>query len=135
MVVVKWRLAVSLCLIQHLLYICIYMIKCLGLPLNLCLYKLEIPQKHNITQQTNIIKPSISSKALRATDDSVNPIIISVGHKITLGTAIGVVTKCCKVRVPEPVRKLGIFRKHILPEFMTNINLYPKLKKKLLLGQ
>ncbi len=43
--------------------------------------------------------------ALRSTTDSKNPIIISVGHRITLDTAIKVVKACIhKFRIPEPIR-------------------------------
>lgn len=43
--------------------------------------------------------------ALRSTNDSKNPIIISVGHRITLKTAIDVVKACVKkFRIPEPIR-------------------------------
>lgn len=42
--------------------------------------------------------------AYRSTDESKNPIIISVGHRVTLETAVNV-TKACirKFRIPEPV--------------------------------
>jgi deoxyinosine 3'endonuclease (endonuclease V) len=43
--------------------------------------------------------------ALRATDESVNPIIISVGHLISLDSAIKVVSQACFYRVPEPIRQ------------------------------
>ena len=43
--------------------------------------------------------------ALRATDDSINPIIISVGHKISLETSLKIVSKSCFYRVPEPIRQ------------------------------
>ena len=43
--------------------------------------------------------------ALRATDDSKNPLIVSIGHKISLKTALEC-TKACilKFRIPEPIR-------------------------------
>ena len=42
--------------------------------------------------------------AYRSTNESKNPIIISVGHRISLDTALKV-TKACirKFRIPEPV--------------------------------
>lgn len=43
--------------------------------------------------------------ALRATDDSVNPIIISIGHKISLESAVKIVSESCFYRVPEPIRQ------------------------------
>ena len=43
--------------------------------------------------------------ALRSTSESKNPIIISVGHRITLETSIKVVKACIyKFRIPEPIR-------------------------------
>lgn len=43
--------------------------------------------------------------ALRATSESKNPIIISIGHRIDLKTAIKVVKACItKYKIPEPVR-------------------------------
>ncbi len=42
--------------------------------------------------------------ALRGTDNSTDPIIISQGHKVGLDTAIEIVKNCCYYRVPEPIR-------------------------------
>lgn len=42
--------------------------------------------------------------ALKSTDTVINPVFISVGHKIDLPTAIQVVNLCCKHRIPEPIR-------------------------------
>lgn len=43
--------------------------------------------------------------AYRSTQESKNPIIISIGHKITLENAIKVVKACIrKYRIPEPIR-------------------------------
>lgn len=47
--------------------------------------------------------------ALRSTDDSKNPIIISVGHRIALNTAVEVVRGCItKYRIPEPIRQADL---------------------------
>ena len=43
--------------------------------------------------------------ALKATEDSINPIIISIGHKISLESAVKIVTASCIYRVPEPIRQ------------------------------
>ena len=40
--------------------------------------------------------------ALRTTQASINPIFVSVGHRIASETALGVVRAMCKHRVPEP---------------------------------
>eukprot|EP00668_Euglena_longa_P001619 GGOE01001912.1.p1 GENE.GGOE01001912.1~~GGOE01001912.1.p1 ORF type:complete len:1281 (-),score=336.11 GGOE01001912.1:239-3772(-) len=46
----------------------------------------------------------ILGAAFRSTEDAPNPVFISRGHRITLGTALEVVRRCCKYRVPEPIR-------------------------------
>ncbi|XP_074642585.1 endonuclease V-like [Tubulanus polymorphus] len=43
--------------------------------------------------------------ALRSCESTTNPIYVSVGHKISLETATLLVEKCCKHRIPEPVRQ------------------------------
>ncbi len=42
---------------------------------------------------------------MKSHDDCSDPMIISVGHKITLKTALKLVISTCKFRVPEPVNK------------------------------
>ena len=42
--------------------------------------------------------------ALRATAESINPIFVSIGHRISLETALNITKAMCKFRVPEPVR-------------------------------
>jgi len=46
----------------------------------------------------------IIGAALKTTQDAKNPVYVSVGHKINLETARKIVLKCCKHRVPEPLR-------------------------------
>ena len=43
------------------------------------------------------------NQALRSTDKSSDPLIVSIGNKICLDSALKIVSKCCKYRVPEPV--------------------------------
>ncbi|POO03783.1 Endonuclease V [Trema orientale] len=55
--------------------------------------------------------------AIRLTGGSFKPIFISVGHRISLDTAIKIVKMTCKYRVPEPIRQADIrsrdyLRKH-----------------------
>lgn len=46
--------------------------------------------------------------ALVTTDESKNPIFVSVGHKIKLDTACKIVLQFCKYRIPEPIRMADI---------------------------
>lgn len=46
--------------------------------------------------------------ALKSSQKSVKPIYISVGHQISLETAVKLVHSCCKYRVPEPIRQADI---------------------------
>ncbi|PIA28445.1 hypothetical protein AQUCO_06900011v1 [Aquilegia coerulea] len=46
--------------------------------------------------------------AMRSTRGSSKPIFISVGHRMSLDTAIEVVKLTCKYRVPEPIRQADI---------------------------
>ncbi|CAK9152203.1 unnamed protein product [Ilex paraguariensis] len=55
--------------------------------------------------------------AMRSTQSSFKPIFISVGHRISLATAIKIMEISCKYRVPEPIRQADIrsrdyLRKH-----------------------
>ncbi|KAL6549719.1 hypothetical protein OROMI_020207 [Orobanche minor] len=43
--------------------------------------------------------------AMRSTGGSVKPIFISVGHRISLASAVKIVKLSCRYRVPEPIRQ------------------------------
>lgn len=45
-------------------------------------------------------------QAIRSTEDSLKPIFISIGHRVSLDTAITIIKMTCKYRVPEPVRQV-----------------------------
>ena len=53
--------------------------------------------------------------SLRSTDESTNPIYVSVGHRICLETAVKIVKLCItKYRIPEPIRQAdGRSRGHV----------------------
>lgn len=55
-------------------------------------------------------------KVLRSTASASNPIYVSIGHKIGLETCIDLVTNCCKVRVPEPIRWADILSREYIRE-------------------
>jgi len=46
--------------------------------------------------------------ALLPSDDSTNPIYVSIGHRFDLETAVDLVTRCCLYRNPEPVRQADL---------------------------
>ncbi|XP_072168425.1 endonuclease V-like [Diadema setosum] len=56
----------------------------------------------------------IWGKALRSCSKSSNPIFVSVGHRISLDTAVSLVQACCLHRVPEPVRQADIRSREFL---------------------
>ena len=43
---------------------------------------------------------------MRSAKGSLKPIFISVGHRVSLDTAITIAKMTCKYRVPEPVRQV-----------------------------
>ncbi|KPP78967.1 endonuclease V-like, partial [Scleropages formosus] len=59
----------------------------------------------------------VLGKALRSSDKSIKPIYVSVGHRISLDTAVQLTHACCRYRVPEPIRQADMrsreyLRKH-----------------------
>ncbi|XP_029949732.1 endonuclease V isoform X2 [Salarias fasciatus] len=48
---------------------------------------------------------AVLGKALRSSDKSSKPVYVSVGHKISLDTAVRLTHSCCRYRVPEPIRQ------------------------------
>ncbi|CAN4095586.1 unnamed protein product [Withania somnifera] len=46
--------------------------------------------------------------AMRSSQGSLKPIFISVGHRISLDTAVEIVRMSCRFRVPEPIRQADI---------------------------
>lgn len=47
----------------------------------------------------------VLGKALRSSEKSSKPVYVSVGHKISLDTAVRLTHSCCRYRVPEPIRQ------------------------------
>ncbi|XP_075850099.1 uncharacterized protein LOC142861890 [Microcebus murinus] len=50
---------------------------------------------------------TVLGMALRSHDRSTKPLYISVGHKMGLETAVRLTHRCCRFRIPEPVRQVG----------------------------
>lgn len=46
--------------------------------------------------------------AFKSTNDNINPIYISIGHQISLNTAIDITLTACVYRIPEPIRNSDI---------------------------
>jgi endonuclease V len=55
--------------------------------------------------------------ALRSTEESSVPVIVSQGHRVSLETAIAV-TKACitKYRIPEPIRQADLRSRSLVKE-------------------
>nr|XP_045014776.1 endonuclease V [Jaculus jaculus] len=57
---------------------------------------------------------TVLGMALKSHDHSTKPLYVSVGHKISLEVAVRLTHRCCRFRVPEPVRQADIrSREHI----------------------
>ncbi|XP_077461245.1 endonuclease V-like isoform X2 [Stigmatopora argus] len=50
----------------------------------------------------------VLGKALRTSDKSTKPVYVSVGHKISLDTAVKLTHSCSRFRVPEPIRQADL---------------------------
>ncbi|XP_076871620.1 endonuclease V-like isoform X2 [Brachyhypopomus gauderio] len=50
----------------------------------------------------------ILGQALKSSDCSTKPVYVSVGHRISLDTAVRLTHSCCRYRVPEPIRQADI---------------------------
>uniref|UniRef100_A0A6I8NWG0 Endonuclease V n=1 Tax=Ornithorhynchus anatinus TaxID=9258 RepID=A0A6I8NWG0_ORNAN len=51
---------------------------------------------------------TVLGMALKSHERSTNPVYVSVGHKISLDTAVRLTQACCRHRVPEPIRQADI---------------------------
>ncbi|XP_029011912.1 endonuclease V isoform X7 [Betta splendens] len=50
----------------------------------------------------------VLGKALRSSDGSSKPVYVSVGHRISVDTAVRLTHACCRYRVPEPIRQATV---------------------------
>lgn len=67
----------------------------------------------------NLPTIGIGKNAMQSNPGSLKPIYISVGHRISLDTAVKIARMTCKFRIPEPIRQADIrsrdyLRKHQL---------------------
>ncbi|XP_027626544.1 endonuclease V [Tupaia chinensis] len=51
---------------------------------------------------------AVLGMALRSHDHSTKPLYVSVGHRMSLEAAVRLTHRCCRFRVPEPVRQADI---------------------------
>jgi len=58
--------------------------------------------------------------ALKSTEETIDPIIVSIGHKISLETSLKIVKNTTKFRVPEPIRISDKKSRHIINEYNRN---------------
>ncbi|XP_035993002.1 endonuclease V isoform X4 [Fundulus heteroclitus] len=62
-------------------------------------------QKGGDSFPLTVASGKVLGKALRSCDKSSKPVYVSVGHKISLDTAVRLTHACCRYRVPEPIRQ------------------------------
>ncbi|TNE48726.1 MAG: endonuclease V [Deltaproteobacteria bacterium] len=58
----------------------------------------------------------VHGACLRSTEDSVNPIYVSVGHRVSLDDALVICTHTAQFRIPEPVRQADKISRTFLRE-------------------
>ncbi|XP_027547271.1 endonuclease V isoform X1 [Neopelma chrysocephalum] len=68
----------------------------------------------------------LNPQVLRSYNNSSKPLYISVGHRVSLGTAVRLVRSCCRYRVPEPIRQADIrSREYIRKQLCAPLELRP----------
>jgi deoxyinosine 3'endonuclease (endonuclease V) len=67
---------------------------------------------------------AIWGAALKCTEKSIDPIIVNIGHKTSLDTAINIVKNSCIFRVPEPVRIADLTSRLIIRNYEKNKNIF-----------
>ncbi|XP_035992999.1 endonuclease V isoform X3 [Fundulus heteroclitus] len=65
-------------------------------------------QKGGDSFPLTVASGKVLGKALRSCDKSSKPVYVSVGHKISLDTAVRLTHACCRYRVPEPIRQADV---------------------------
>ncbi len=62
----------------------------------------------------------ILALAVKSSEESINPIIVSVGHRVGIQTALEVFNKCTVFRVPEPIRLADKISRRIVKIYEDN---------------
>ncbi|KAF9909103.1 hypothetical protein EC991_009013 [Linnemannia zychae] len=71
------------------------------------------PETHGLMPLTGTVTGKTYGVALaaatgKAAEGEQNPIFVSVGHRVTLETAVALVRACSRFRVPEPIRQADL---------------------------
>uniref|UniRef100_A0A3Q2Q8G7 Endonuclease V n=1 Tax=Fundulus heteroclitus TaxID=8078 RepID=A0A3Q2Q8G7_FUNHE len=88
--------------------------KKVNLSIFICLFVVLIAalQKGGDSFPLTVASGKVLGKALRSCDKSSKPVYVSVGHKISLDTAVRLTHACCRYRVPEPIRQVPYTQTH-----------------------
>ena len=84
--------------------------------------KVQYLSKQNLAKKGDFINLVGDSKqiwgaAMRSTDLAYIPIIVSIGHKITLESGIKIILKSTNYRVPEPIRIADLTTRFLLRNY------------------
>ncbi|KAF9282491.1 hypothetical protein BGZ88_011007 [Linnemannia elongata] len=71
------------------------------------------PETHGLMPLTGTVTGKTYGAALaaatgKAAEGEQNPIFVSIGHKVSLETAVALVRACSRFRVPEPIRQADL---------------------------
>lgn len=67
-----------------------------------------------VTSDVHGMDGSVIACAVRKDSTHISPVYVSVGHMVSLETAVSMVQLCCRFKIPEPIRKADIrSREHV----------------------
>ena len=78
-------------------------------------------RSHSISPFLDCHRPSFAGALLRTSEPAsaaggIRPVVVSVGHGLSLPSALGVVRRCSRHRIPEPVRQADLRSREWLRE-------------------
>ncbi|KGL84483.1 Endonuclease V, partial [Tinamus guttatus] len=74
---------------------------------------------------------NVLGMVLRSCRISTKPVYVSVGHRVSLETAVRLVKACCKYRIPEPIRQADIrSRRYIQKHLHSSPEVTPSAPKR-----
>jgi deoxyinosine 3'endonuclease (endonuclease V) len=73
----------------------------------------EHPEAHGLMELKGTVTGKVYGAALSAAtsksgDGAQNPIFVSIGHRVSLETAVALVRSCSRYRIPEPIRQADL---------------------------